>query len=138
MRASRTGRVVLSVNVLRNQDPVRAAELLKSCAEAHPEVVRTPPARVVFKKIGDTWLEFDLVCFISDVNLQQSVQSDLNFAVFQALTSAGIMPPLGPGATSVLGLEPVQTALEHIAEAIGTSHPASAAGPAPIRARQVP
>ncbi len=83
VRTDRTGRVTISVNVLRNQDPVRAAELLARCADAHPDVLKDPPPRVVFKKIGDTWLEFELVAYVSDVNLQQSVQSDLNFALFQ-------------------------------------------------------
>jgi small-conductance mechanosensitive channel len=81
-------------------------------------VLKTPPPRVVFKKIGDTWLEFELVCYVSDVNVQQSVQSDLNFTVFKALSDESIMPPLSAPTLSVQGLTPVETALEHIAEAI--------------------
>jgi potassium-dependent mechanosensitive channel len=119
VRGDRTGRVIIAVNVLRNQDPARAAELLAGCAENHPDVLKNPPPRVVFKKIGDTWLEFELVAYVADVNLQQSVQSDLNFALFRCLTQEKIMPPLGPGAMSVQGLEPVRDGLEHIAEAIG-------------------
>jgi potassium efflux system protein len=118
VRGDRTGRVVITVNVLRNQDPVRAAELLASCADSHPDVLKSPPPRVVFKRIGDTWLEFELVAYVSDVNVQQSVQSDLNFALFRCLNEERIMPPLGPGVMSVQGLEPVQGALDHIAEAI--------------------
>ena len=104
--------------MLRNQDPVRAAELLASCANTHPDVLKDPPPRVAFKKIGDTWLEFELVAFVSDVNLQQSVQSDLNFSLFRCLNEEKIMPPLGPGVMSVQGLGPVQDGLDHIAEAI--------------------
>jgi potassium-dependent mechanosensitive channel len=82
----------------------------------------------VFKKIGDTWLEFELVAYVSDVNLQQRVQSDLNFALFSCLNEAKIMPPLGPGVTAVQGLEPVREALDHIAEAIAKApRPAGAA-----------
>jgi potassium efflux system protein len=118
VRGDRTGRAVIAVNVLRNQDPVRAAELLASCADNHPDVLKNPPPRVVFKRIGDTWLEFELVAYVSDVNVQQSVQSDLNFSLFRCLNEEKIMPPLGPGVMSVQGLEPVQDALDHIAEAI--------------------
>ncbi|WP_375461294.1 DUF3772 domain-containing protein [uncultured Enterovirga sp.] len=120
VRNDSTGRVVLPVNVLRNQDPARAAELLIACAHAHPDVLTEPPARVIFKKIGDTWLEFDLVCIVDDVAKQLRVQSDLNFAVFQTLVQEGILPPLGPGAMNVGGLEPVQAALQSIADAIGS------------------
>src|SRR5215213_8792490 len=128
VRTDRTGRVTISVNVLRNQDPVRAAELLARCADVHPDVLKDPPPRVVFKKIGDTWLEFELVAYVSDVNLQQSVQSDLNFALFSCLNDAKIMPPLGPGVTAVQGLEPVREALDHIADAIAKApRPAGAA-----------
>ena len=118
VRSDRTGRVIIAVNVLRNPDPVRAAELLASCANTQPDILKDPPPRVVFKKIGDTWLEFELVAFVSDVNLQQSVQSDLNFSLFRCLNEEKIMPPLGPGVMSVQGLGPVQDGLDHIAEAI--------------------
>ena len=118
-RADQTGRVVLPINVLRNQDPARAADLLIAQATAHPDVLKDPPPRVTFKKIGDTWLEFDLVCFVNDVTKQMRVSSDLNFTIFKMLVGEGILPPMGPGAMNVGGLEPVQAALQSIADAIG-------------------
>ncbi len=129
MRNDVTGRVILTVNVLRNQDPARAAELLIEHAKAHPDVLAEPPPRVVFKKIGDTWLEFDLISYVDDVAKQLRVQSDLNFAVFKALVDQGIMPPLGPGAMNVGGLEPVQSALQSIADAIGARQQTPVAAP---------
>jgi small-conductance mechanosensitive channel len=119
VRGDRTGRVILPIAVLRSQDPVRAAELLTACAAAHPDVLRDPPPRVNFKKIGDTWLEFDLVCFVIDVDFQMRVQTELNFAVFKELTEGGFIPPLGPPSMTVQGLTSVEAALEHIASAIG-------------------
>ena len=139
VRGDRTGRITLPVNVLRNQDPVRAAAILIECAASHPAVTDEPPPRVLFKKIGDTWLEFELVCVVDDVTAQPRVQSELNFSVFQALVDEKIMPPLGPGAMNVGGLEPVQAALDGIADAISRAGPdrlapASAlAGPEPSR-----
>lgn len=129
VRGDRTGRVIVGVTVLRNQDPARVAQLLINCAEAHSDVLKTPGPRVVFKKIGDATLEFELVSFVTDVNRQQDVQSDLNFAVFAALTAEGILPPLGPPSLNVQGLTPVEAALEHIAEAIAQTPRDERAGP---------
>ncbi len=120
VRGDRTGRVVLPVSVLRNQDPVRAAELLAACAADHPDLLKEPASRVNFKKIGDTWLEFDLIAFVADVDNQARVHSELNFAVFKRLTDEGFIPPMGPPSLNVGGLTSVEAALEHIASAIET------------------
>lgn len=136
VRGDRTGRVIITVNVLRNQDPARAALLLTGCARAHADVLKEPEPRVVFKKIGDTWLEFELICFVGDVNLQQSVQSDLNFAIFQSLNDESVMPPLGPPSLQVQGLGSVETALEHIASALAADRRASTQDHATVEAPQ--
>lgn len=128
VRGDRTGRVIIPVSVLRSHDPVRAAEILTACAAAHPDVLKEPAPRVNFKKIGDPLLEFDLVAFVIDVDLQMRVQTDLNFAVFKALNDEGFLPPLGPPSLNVGGLGPVEAALEHIASAIGTAGAPAARG----------
>ena len=122
VRGDRTGRVVISVSVLRNNDPVRAAELMVACASAHADVLKQPPPRVVFKKIGDPFLEFDLIAMISDVNHSLKVQSDLNFSVFRTLSEANFIPAMGPASSfiTVQGLEPVSDALGKIAGAVST------------------
>ena len=121
VRGDRTGRVIVSVSVLRNQDPVRAAEMLVACAQAHPDVLREPPPRVVFKKIGDPFLDFDLIAMVTDVNHSLRVQSDLNFSVFKTLSEAEFIPAMGPASSfvTVQGLEPVRDALGRIASAVG-------------------
>ncbi|MGF3027033.1 DUF3772 domain-containing protein [Methylobacterium aquaticum] len=117
VRGDRTGRVTITVSVLRNQDPVRAAELIAGCAKAHPDVLKEPPPRVVFRKIGDPFLEFELIAMIADVGSQLKVQSDLNFAVFKILSDEGLIPTLGPGASivTVQGLDAMQDAMGQIA-----------------------
>ncbi|MER2267514.1 DUF3772 domain-containing protein [Methylobacterium oxalidis] len=117
VRGDRTGRVTITVSVLRNQDPVRAAELIVGCARAHADVLKEPEPRVVFRKIGDPFLEFELIAMISDVSLGLKVQTDLNFAVFKTLSEAGYIPPLGPGSSivTVQGLDGMQDALGEIA-----------------------
>ncbi len=117
VRGDRTGRVTITVSVLRNQDPVHAAELIAGCAKAHAEVLKEPPPRVVFRKIGDPFLEFELIAMITDVGSQAKVQSDLNFAVFKTLSEEGLIPNLGPGASivTVQGLDAMQDAMGQIA-----------------------
>ncbi|GJE54767.1 MULTISPECIES: DUF3772 domain-containing protein [Methylobacterium] len=135
VRGDRTGRVIISVSVLRNQDPVRAAEMLVACASAHADVLKEPPPRVVFKKIGDPFLEFDLIALVTDVNLGQKVQSDLNFSVFKTLSDAGFIPAMGPASSvvTVQGLEPMRDALGQIASAVGTG-----AARSPVTAQDAP
>lgn len=137
VRGDRTGRVTITVSVLRNQDPVRAAELIVGCARAHADVLKEPEPRVVFRKIGDPFLEFELIAMISDVSLGLKVQTDLNFAVFKTLSEAGYIPPLGPGSSivTVQGLDGMQDALGEIASRFvrPTAEPETAAAvePAP-------
>ncbi len=78
---------------------------------------------MVFRKIGDPFLEFELIAMITDVASQLKVQSDLNFAVFRTLSEKGLIPNLGPGASivTVQGLEPMQDALGMIARTVGTT-----------------
>jgi potassium efflux system protein len=127
VRGDKTGRVIVPVNVLRNQDPAHAAQRLVEIASRHADVLSEPRPRVLFKKIGETWLEFELIAYVEDVTKQASVQSDLNFTVFKMLVDEGILPPLGPGAMNVGGLEPVQAALRQIADAIAEREAAGGA-----------
>ena len=117
VRGDRSGRVSITVSVLRNQDPVRAAEMMADCARAHADVLSDPAPRVLFRKIGDPFLEFELLVWITDVSLGTGVQTDLNFSVFKALCGAGFIPPLGPGASiiTVQGLDGMQDAMGEIA-----------------------
>ena len=91
VRSDRTGRVIVPVRVPRTADPVRAAEMIADCALAHAEVMSEPPPRVLFKKIGDTSLEFDLVCFVDEIEVAGRVSGGLMFRVWRG---AG----RGPGA----------------------------------------
>jgi small-conductance mechanosensitive channel len=118
VRGDRTGRVIISVGIGRDKDPTRAAELLVEQASRHGDVLHEPPPRVLFKTIGSSSLDLDLVCYVDDVTKQARVQSDLNFATFKRLVEEGIIPMPGPGAMNVGGLEPIQAALQHIADSI--------------------
>ncbi|MBX9933316.1 MAG: DUF3772 domain-containing protein [Methylobacterium sp.] len=129
VRGDRTGRVIIPVSVLRSQDPVRAAEMMTACAASHPDVLKMPAPRVVFRKIGDPMLDFELMAWIADVDFSLKVQSDLNFAVFKTLSEANMIPAMGTPSSivTVQGLEPMQNAFGQIASALGTSAGSGAA-----------
>ncbi|MGA0595762.1 DUF3772 domain-containing protein [Enterovirga sp. CN4-39] len=129
VRGDRTGRIIISIGIGREKDPTRTAELLIEQASRHGDVLHEPPPRVLFKAIGGSSLDLDLVCFVDDVTKQGRVQSDLNFAVFKALVAEGIIPMPGPAITNIAGLEQVQAALQHIADAIAAEQRKS--GPPP-------
>jgi small-conductance mechanosensitive channel len=136
VRTDRTGRVIVSVPVPRASDPDRVAEVMRTCALAHREVMSEPAPRVLFKKIGETMIEFDLVCFVDEVEIAGRISSDLYFAIYRSLREAGIgQPPSSAPAVTVQGLERVEEQLEHIAEAIedehGQAHPPPAKPAAP-------
>jgi small-conductance mechanosensitive channel len=126
VRSDRTGRVVVTVPVPRASDPDRVAEIMRSCALAHREVMSEPPPRVLFKRIAETTIEFDLVCFVDEIDGLARVASDLTFAIFRALRDAGIGQPVPDFKAVLAGIDRVEKTLEQIAAA---PPPASPAGP---------
>ncbi len=60
-------------------------------------------------KFGATMLEFELYCFVEDVERAGRVKSDLHFAIFKAFAEAGIKmtPPTTPVPLDVAALEPI-------------------------------
>jgi small-conductance mechanosensitive channel len=97
VRGDRIGRVIVSVPVPRDSDPDRIAGVMADAAQAHPEVMPTPPPRVLFKRIGEISIEFDLVCFVEEVDVAARVSSELTFAIFRQLRASSLDPPSGAG-----------------------------------------
>jgi potassium efflux system protein len=127
VRSDRTGRVVVTVPVPRASDPDQVAEIMRQAALAHREVMSEPAPRVLFKKIGDATIEFDLVCFVDEIEVSGRVSSDLMFAIFRALREAGIGHPVPESTAIMKGIGRVEQALEHIVEAVEEK-----AAPAPV------
>jgi potassium efflux system protein len=118
VRKDRTGRVIVMVPAPRFSDPDQVAEILRTCALAHREVMSEPAPRVFFKKVTDAALEFELVCFVDDVEAASRVSSDLYFAVYRELRATGIIQPAPPASLTVHGLDGVGDSLKGIAHAI--------------------
>ncbi len=138
VRNDRTGRILLTIPVPRAADPDRVAEILRTCALAHREVMSEPAPKVFFKKMTDAVIEFDLVCFVDDIEVSGRVSSDLLFAIHRALREIGIGQP-APDATAQMlqGLGRVETSIEHIARAIEAREALKApAEPIPLPAKK--
>jgi small-conductance mechanosensitive channel len=91
--ADRMGRVIVPVGVAYGSDTNKVREILLQIGNAHPQVIAEPPASALFRGFGDSSLDFELRCFLEDVEKIVSVTSDLCFAIDQAFRDANIEIP---------------------------------------------
>jgi small-conductance mechanosensitive channel len=94
--ASMVGRVVVPVGVAYGSDTEKVRDILLDVAQNHPEVVTdssAPEPSVVFREFGDSSLNFQLRCFLVNVDRRLRILSDLNFAIDKAFREAGIEIP---------------------------------------------
>ncbi|PPQ39058.1 DUF3772 domain-containing protein [Rhodoblastus acidophilus] len=112
VRLDRVGRVVIPVQANWDADPEKVRQLLVDTARAHDEVVGFPAPFALFVRFGPM-LEFELYCFVEDVDRAARVRSDLHFAIFRAFAEAGLKmtPPASSVPLDVAALEPYLRAL---------------------------
>jgi small-conductance mechanosensitive channel len=79
--------------VAYNSDPEQVIALLKTCADNHPDVLRTPAPMAFFENFGDSALMFTLRISLPDIAQAASVQSDLRTTILKALRAAEIEIP---------------------------------------------
>ena len=115
VRSDRTGRVLISISVPRRLNPTDVRAMLLDAAEAHGDVLKKPGPNVLFKKLGTTTMEFDLICVVGDVDIVGRVTSDLNYAIYRRLSE--LETPVATELT-VKGLEGVEHSLGEIAAAV--------------------
>lgn len=91
------GRLLVPVGVAYGSDADLVKSTLLEVASGHPQVVQqhpNVPAPVVwFRGFGESALNFELRCFIRDINNRIAVLSDLNFAIDKAFRVRGIQIP---------------------------------------------
>jgi potassium efflux system protein len=91
------GRVRVPVGVAYGSDTARVMEILVDVAHKHPLVITHYPGvgqpRALFRGFGDSSLDFELRCFIRDVDSRLVTISDLNLAIDAAFREAGIEIP---------------------------------------------
>ncbi len=120
--ADKLGRVIIPVGVAYGSDVQRVRETLLEIGKTHPEVLKEPGPSAVFRGFGDSALNFELRCFLHDVERTISVTSELCFAIDDAFRKQGIEIPfpqrdvyvkqLGSQASSENGSETLEAGLQ--------------------------
>ncbi|MEL7430803.1 MAG: mechanosensitive ion channel domain-containing protein, partial [Pseudomonadota bacterium] len=90
---SKIGRIIIPIGVAYNSDPEQVQAILLQCAKDHKLVLGRPEPVVYFMDFGASSLDFQLRCFLSDINYGIVVQSELRFAILKALREAKIEIP---------------------------------------------
>ena len=86
-------RVIINIGVAYGSDTGKVREVLLRCADENPRVLNQPQPSVMFRNFGDSSLDFQLRCFLSDVDYFLQVPSDLRFAIDEAFREEGIEIP---------------------------------------------
>lgn len=110
--ADKTGRLDINVGIAYGSDPEQVMALLVACAKAHPQVLAHPPPFALFMDFGASSLDFQLRCYIVDVNNRLSVASALRVAIYNALKEAGIEIPFPQQDLHVRDLDRLEAALK--------------------------
>ena len=90
------GRIILSLGVAYGSDTEQVMSILHDAAANHPAVLKERSdmkINVFFINFGDNSLNFELRCFIRDIESKLSVTSALNLAIDKAFRQQGIDVP---------------------------------------------
>jgi small-conductance mechanosensitive channel len=90
------GRLIIPIGVSYDADTERVIQVLQDAADAHPAIIKDRPdlkIRVFFRSFGENSLNFELRCFIRDIEAKLTVTSDLNLAINKAFRQQGIEMP---------------------------------------------
>ncbi|MFK7886448.1 MAG: mechanosensitive ion channel domain-containing protein [Gammaproteobacteria bacterium] len=90
------GRLTLSIGVAYGSDTERVRDILEQVASENSEVLSKGPApapKALFMGFGDSALDFELRCWIRQIEKRFGVTSELNFAIDQAFRDANIEIP---------------------------------------------
>ncbi len=93
MHGNAMGRVAVPVGVSYEADPEKVQALLLGCAKEHPLVLAFPAPNVFFMDFGASSLDFELRCYLGNIDYALTVASDLRFAIFKRLGEEGIEIP---------------------------------------------
>ena len=94
--AGTSGRVQIPIGVSYDADPRRVEEILLAIAEAHPLALEDPSPVVLFMGFSLNTMDFEIRCWLRDVNFSLSVRSDINFEIVSRFRAEGIefrVPP---------------------------------------------
>lgn len=103
------GRILIPISVSYGSDTELVMQLLREVAMAHPVVIKDRndmKINVFFRGFGETSLNFELRCFVREVETKSSVTSDLNLAIDKVFRQYGVDVPLPQRTVHVVPGEP--------------------------------
>ena len=91
--ADKKCRIILPVKVAYGTDPRQVLSILEGVAQAHSEILRDPACEVLFRKFGESALDFELRAWTESDRGWMAIMSDLAVATNDAFKAAGIEIP---------------------------------------------
>ncbi|PID33625.1 MAG: hypothetical protein CR955_01610 [Thiotrichales bacterium] len=96
MLTNNIGRLVAPIGVAYGSDVNKVIDILTSIAKEHPDVIADQPnyrIRALFLSFGDNSLNFELRCYVRNVDDRILILSDINLSIDKAFREAGIEIP---------------------------------------------
>lgn len=85
-----SGRLQVPISTTYDADPRKVEAILLEIAEQHPLILEDPAPRVLFLSLGADTMDFELRCWLRDVNFSLSARSDLNYEIMERFRTEGI------------------------------------------------
>ena len=96
MLTNNVGRLKSAVGVAYGSDVEKVMEVLEIIANTHPDVISDHPdypIRVLFINFGDSALNFELRCYVKNVDNRLRIQSDINQGIDREFRKENIEIP---------------------------------------------
>lgn len=115
--SNKSGRLLLPVRVAYGSDLEKVKSILIDAARGHFTIARYPAPFVIFSGLGESALNFELRCYLKDVNNILTTKSDLYFTIYNELGKAGIEIPFPQQDLHVKDIDKLLALLERKQEA---------------------
>lgn len=131
MHGNSMGRIAVPVGVAYDSDPDKVREILLTCARQHSKVLAFPAPNVFFMNFGASSLDFELRCFLGNIDYALTVASDLRFEIFKRLKEEGVEIPYPQQDLHIRDFEKLKALLGAPEKSGDDTPPASPENPAP-------
>ncbi len=91
--SSKIGRLIIPIGVAYGSDIDETRKILLEAAETQDGVLTRPEPTVLFMGLGDSALDFEVRCYLKDVNALLGTRSEMLTKIYRDLNTAGIEIP---------------------------------------------